>query len=93
MPLSPDSKLARVREAMAKNDWDEAIRITGQFQNVGPEGEAIRRARDALNNPSLYKQLGHGLFEIRQQGIEALKKRYDVSWEAVKNNQSDSGEK
>ena len=52
-----DTKLASIRAAMAVGDWEEALRIAGKFQRLGEHGDAIRTARDALNNRHFYEQL------------------------------------
>jgi hypothetical protein len=85
MPLAPDSKLAKIRNAMAGGDWDGAIRMAARFPALGEQATDIRRANDAINNPGLYRQLGHDLEEIRQKGISALKTRFSKSWQSVKN--------
>lgn len=81
MPLNPESKLAQIRQAMADLDWDRAIKLAARFQNLGVHRPPILRAKDSLNNPRLYEQLGHDLAEIREQAIAALKERFSKSWE------------
>lgn len=83
MTLDPESKLARVREAMARRDWDRALKLAAQFHELGDEAIYIRRANDAINNPRLYEQIGHDLVRIRREGITALKKRFSKSWKNV----------
>jgi hypothetical protein len=93
MPLAPDSKLAKIRDAMAGGDWDGAIRMAARFPALGEQAIDIRRANDALNNPGLYRQLGHDLEEIRQKGIFALKTRFSKSWQSVKNSDKPMAER
>jgi hypothetical protein len=83
MPFDSYSKLARIREAMARRDWGRALKLAAQFQELGDEAICIRRANDAINNPRLYEQLGHDLARIRRDGIAALKKRFSKSWKDV----------
>ena len=83
MALDPSTKLARVREAMSDGDWPLAIKLAAKFQSLGDQEEAIRRAKDALNNPEMYTQLGHDLEAVLQAGIAALKTRFSRSWEAA----------
>ncbi len=83
-PPKPDTKLASIRAAMAANDWKEALRIAGRFQRLGEHGDAIRTARDALNNRRFYEQLGKNVDELVEAGIAALKQRYDKSWGSVR---------
>lgn len=93
MPLTPNSKLARIREAMAGDDWDRAIRMAARFPALGEQAIDIRRANDAMNNPGLYRQLGHDLEEIRQKGISALKTRFSKSWQSVEHSGKHTAEK
>jgi hypothetical protein len=83
--MKEDSKLATVRDAMQRGDWDAAILMVSRFQRLGPQGKAIRRGREAINNPEFYRQLGHDLQAIRAQAIAALKERYSRSWTALEN--------
>lgn len=83
MPLAQNSKLARIRHAMAAADWQRAIRLAARFPVLGEHGVDIRRANDAINNPRIYRQLGHDLQEIQQRGIAALKARFSKSWKSV----------
>lgn len=85
-----DTKLASIRAAMAVGDWEEALRIAGRFQRLGEHSDAIRTARDALNNRRFYEQLGKDVDELVEAGVAALKARYDKSWESVR--EGDKGE-
>ena len=84
MEFDSDTKLAEIRSAMACGDWDLAIRLAAKYRSLGRHGEAIRRAKDDLNSPALYEQLGHDREAVRDQGIAALKDRFSLSWKAVK---------
>jgi hypothetical protein len=85
MSFTKNSKLARIRQAMAAGDWDRAIRLAARFPILGEQTLAIRRANDALNNSRLYLQLRHDVTKIRQEGIAALKTRFSKSWQSVAN--------
>jgi hypothetical protein len=82
--FSSDTKLARVRDAMAAGDWDTALRLAGRFHDLGEFAQPIQTARDAINHPAFYQQLGRDVEELRARGIEALKAKYSKSWEASK---------
>lgn len=84
MPFDPTTKLAKVRVAMADGHWDLAIKMAAKFPSLGEYEKAIRRGRDALNNPELYRQLGFDLTVIRNEAIAALKEKYSRSWREVK---------
>ena len=87
-----DTKLASIREAMAADDWEEALRIAARFQRLGEHGAAIRTARDALNNRRFYEQLGKDVDQLVEAGIVALKARYDKSWESVQDGKGGQGD-
>ena len=42
--MREDTKLARIREAMRTESWDEALKLTSRFQRLGAHAEAIQRA-------------------------------------------------
>jgi hypothetical protein len=79
-----DTKLAQVRAAMEREDWDTAILLVSKFNRLGEHGEAIRRGREAINNPDFYRQLGNDIGAIRASAIAALKERYSTSWQSLR---------
>lgn len=83
MALQPDTKLAAVRDAMAKRDWDTALHLAAKFPTLGEHGNAIRTASTALKNPIFYHQLGKDIDELRRAGIKAMKERFSKSWDEV----------
>lgn len=46
---------------------------------LGDERDAILRAKDSINNPSFYKQLGQNIEENIKAGKQALIKKYAKS--------------
>jgi hypothetical protein len=89
MAFDPNTKTAAVRDAMAKGDWDLAIRLAAKLRTLGEHAAAIRRAKDAINNPGMYGQLGYDLDAVRSEGIAAIKDRFSRSWDAVKDKDPD----
>ncbi|MEI9925418.1 MAG: hypothetical protein WDN50_19980 [Bradyrhizobium sp.] len=89
MAFDPGTKTAAVRDAMEKGDWDLAIRLSAKLRTLGEHGAAIRRAKDAINNPNLYVQLGYDLDTVRNEGIAAIKDRFSRSWDSVKDKDTD----
>lgn len=79
--MDPSSKLAKVREAMAAEDWDLAIRLAARFRSLGEYSEAIRRGKEILERPDFYRELGSDVDEIKRKAIQALKEKYSKSWE------------
>ena len=90
--MREDTKLARIRQTMRDGDWDEALKLAARFQRLGEHAQAIRRAANALINPTFYEQLGYDLARLRAEGIAAMKERYSTSWAEVRDRESDSAE-
>ncbi len=90
--MRDDTKLARIRQAMRDESWDDALKLAARFQRLGEHAEAIQRAAKAINSPHIYEELGYDHTRIKEEGIAALKNRYNKSWEEVHDPQSASGE-
>ena len=73
--VSPDTKLAKVRGAMAANDWDGAIKLAARVTLFGKQAEAIQRGKEAIANPDFSRQLGRDPEKLRLEAIAALKER------------------
>ena len=71
-----ETKLSKLRTAMAANDWHAALRIAARFQRLGEHTEPITRAWAAMTNRAFYEQLGHDPDSLVSAGIAALKSRY-----------------
>jgi hypothetical protein len=91
--MREDTKLARIRQAMRDENWDEALRLAARFQRLGKHAEAIKRAASAMTNPATYEELGYNLAQIRAEGIAALKERYNKSWEVAQGEKGDCGDR
>lgn len=74
-----DPKLAKVRAAIANNDWDTAIKLGARVTLFGKYAEAIQRGKDAITKPEFYRQLGRDPDKLRQEAIAALKERIEAS--------------
>ncbi len=74
-----DPKLAKVRTAIADNDWDTAIKLAARVTLFGKHAEAIQRGKDAITKPEFYRQLGRDPDKLRQEAIAALKERIEAS--------------
>jgi hypothetical protein len=82
---TPDPKLAKVRAAIAQDDWDEAIKLAARVTLFGKHAEAIQRGKDALLNPDMYRQLGRDPEKIRAEAIAALQERVAAADKAGQN--------
>jgi hypothetical protein len=83
MALDPTTKLARVRQAMAAEDWELAIALASKLRSLGKHQMEIDRAKDFLNHPAMYEQLGYKRTEVIEAAIAALKNKFSKSWAAV----------
>jgi hypothetical protein len=83
MALDPTTKLARVREAMAAGDWEVAISLASKLRSLGKYQKDIDRAKDFLNHPAMYEQLGYNRTEVIEAAIAALKSKFSKSWAAI----------
>ena len=71
-----ETKLAKLKTAMAANDWHAALRIAARFPRLGEHKVAITRAWAALTNRAMYEQMGHDVDSLVAAGVDALKARY-----------------
>ena len=62
---------------MLEEKWDDALSLAAKFPSLGKHTKSIRMAHDANFNPRFYIQLGKNPEVLRQEGIDALKERYD----------------
>lgn len=85
-----DTKLAKIRDAMRDERWDDALRLATRFQRLGEHDDQIRRAAEAVLRPDFYEQIGRDVDVIRHEGIEALKERFSASWEQVQSERDDT---
>lgn len=90
--MREDTKLAKIRHAMRDENWDEALRLAARFQRLGEQAEAIKRAANAITNPAFYEGLGYNLAKVKDDGIAALKERYNQSWDVAKDQEAGGGE-
>ncbi len=72
----PPTKLSYVLAAMAADNWREALRLAAKFPRLGDDTAAIQRGWEAYARPAFYQELGYDLDALKQQGREALVRRY-----------------
>ena len=90
MALDPTTKLAGVRAAMAAGNWEQAIVLASKLRSLGKYQEPIDRAKDFLNHPAMYEQLGYSRAEVIEVAITALKQKFSKSWAAVQEGKIDA---
>ncbi len=91
MALDPKTKLAGVRQAMAAGDWEQAIKLASKLRSLGKHQKEIDRAKDLLNHPTMYEQLGYDREEVIAAAVAALKDKFSKSWEAAREGKVDAG--
>lgn len=72
------TKLSKIRDCAAGNDWAGALRIAAKFHELGAHKADIVRAHECLSNPGFYRQLGRDPDACVRAGIAALKARYRI---------------
>ncbi|MEP6949686.1 MAG: hypothetical protein ABI863_10450 [Ginsengibacter sp.] len=81
--MKDDSKLQEIRDAMLAEDWSRVIKIAATFQRLGKNKETIQKAADSLVNADFYIQIGYDPQKLFEEGIAAVKERFNKSWEEI----------
>ncbi len=71
------SKPDQIRKALTEGNHAEALRIASSFPHLGSHKAVIMRGYEASVRPAFYRQLGKDPQQLINDGIEALKDRYD----------------
>ncbi len=72
------TKLSKLKERAAANDWRGAMGIAAKFHDLGEHKSAIMKAWEAYTRPEFQKQIGRDPDNLIYLGIQALRDRYDV---------------
>lgn len=78
MPPLPPSKLSRVRDALARGDHVQALRIAAAFPELGRWKGRITRGWAAHLQPEFYRELGHDPLALFWDAILAVCERYGI---------------
>jgi len=78
---------------MLADDWDSALKLAARFPRLGPQESDIRKAANAINNPTFYRQIGQDVELLKLAGIAALKTRFEKSWQRVQLEKGDTEKK
>jgi len=70
------TKLSVVKDHMASQRWQDAIRIAARFPQLGEQRSAILDAHTAYTNPRWSLGLGHDLAALKEAGRLALIARF-----------------
>ena len=71
------TKLSQVKAAYDAGDLQTALRIAAKFPQLGKHQHAIKLAHESYANGGFYKQLGHDLNNLRENGRNALRERFN----------------
>lgn len=69
-------KIDTLLALMRNEQWEDALRFAAKFPRLGAEKLAITRAKDCLNNPRFYVELGIDIPAAIEAGKSALIARY-----------------
>lgn len=72
----PDTRLERIRAAMAADDWPRALRIASRMSSLGDEKAAILSAWEAHQRPDFQRSIGKDPEAIIEAGKAALRRRF-----------------
>lgn len=70
------TKLSILRDHMARDEWQDAIRLAARFPRLGAYRNAILDAHAAYTNPRFLAQLGKDIEATKRAGVAALKAAY-----------------
>jgi hypothetical protein len=70
------TKSAKIRAAIAANDWPLALRLAARLPRLDQHGPAIKRAHECSHNPDFYRQLGRDPEALVAAGKAALVERF-----------------
>lgn len=72
-----EKKIDTLRRMMESGEWNDAIKFAAKFPRLGNERDDILLARDCINNPRFYVQLGKDIDVCIEAGKAALIKKYN----------------
>jgi hypothetical protein len=73
-----ETKLAKLKAALATGDHVGALRIAAKVPQLGDEKADITRAWGAIQNPDFFRQLGKDPERLIELGVLALRRRYKI---------------
>jgi hypothetical protein len=71
-----ETKLSKLKAAMAAGDWRGALAIAARFPQLGEHRAAILDGHTAYTNPRWLLCLHRDVEQVKQAGIAALIARY-----------------
>lgn len=78
---APRTKLSVIRELMAAEQWEKAVRMAAKFPRLGDQRNAILDAALAYTNPSFCSQIRKDPEALKVAGRAALIERFAAAVE------------
>ncbi len=72
------TKLSKLKDAAAANDWLAALRIASKFPQLGEHKAVIMSGWQALQSPAFYREIGKNPDELVAAAVAALKEKYKL---------------
>lgn len=76
--MLPPTKLSQIRDALAAGRGRDALRIAARFPQLGEHKERITKGWAAATRPEFYRELGLDPVALEQDGIAAIRERYNL---------------
>jgi hypothetical protein len=74
--LRMEKKIDVLRDLIANDKRHDAIKFAAKFPRLDHARDAILRAKDAIGNPSFYRQIGRDPESLIAIGWDAVCKKY-----------------
>ena len=75
-PLFGMTKLEILKDMIANEKFNDAIKFAAKFPQLGKERNAILSASSALLSPRVYVSMGKDPEQVIQAGIDAIRAKY-----------------
>ena len=74
-----ETALSRLKKLMANGEERKALKLAASWPDLGEHKDAIRAGWAAASNPEFYRELGKSPEKLEQEGIAAIRERYNIS--------------
>jgi len=71
-----ETKISQLLAMIDNEQYVDAIRFAAKFPTLGKQSSDITRAKEAVNNPNLYRQMNKDPDELVKVGIAAIRQRF-----------------
>jgi hypothetical protein len=70
------TKTEMIRRAIEEGQDSKALTIASRLARLGEQRDDIMRAKSAKLSPSLYEQMGYNVPSVIDQGLQAVRQRF-----------------